>query len=257
MDKRRLDSHNEWIKNNVNRMISERKEKLLSDQTFLESFGLPIKRSKNVPETYTFPEVRKKIKASKPNLKDNFQQKTEPVLAFNDYELILETIWHMSIAMERSPKTFSKLSEPEIRDFFVILLNSHYEGGASGETFNYSGKADILVRVEDKNIFIAECKFWRGKKHFLSTIDQILRYTSWRDTKTAIFLFNKKKDFSKILVKIQEAVLSHKFYKRKNELKNERIRCDTIFSYVFKHPVDAKRELFLSVLAFNIPSEVT
>jgi hypothetical protein len=47
-----------------------------------------------------------------------------------------------------------------------------------------SGKTDILIRDNDKNIFIAECKFWGGPKLFKETIDQLLGYTSWRDTKT-------------------------------------------------------------------------
>jgi hypothetical protein len=63
----------------------------------------------------------------------------------------------------------------------------------SSETFNAAGKTDILIRVEDRNIFVAECKFWKGEKHFIPTIDQLLSYTSWRDTKTAIILFNRQK----------------------------------------------------------------
>ena len=43
---------------------------------------------------------------------------------------------------------------------FWFELNGHYEGGASGETFNYEGKTDILIRVQGKNIFIAECEYW-------------------------------------------------------------------------------------------------
>jgi hypothetical protein len=252
--KKDLDNHNEWIRNNIKRLISERKDKLIRHQAFLKSFGLPIKRNEIIPETYAFPAVRKKVNVLKPDLDQRIIQMPEPVLSTVLYESILETIWHMSVAMERSPKTFSKLSEPEIRDFFVIHLNGHFEGHATGETFNYTGKTDILIRVEGRNIFIAECKFWDGKDSLISTIDQILGYTSWRDTKTAIFSFNKNKDFSKVLDKIEKTVISHKFYKRKHELNNEQIKCETIFSYVFQHPSDAERELFLTILAFDIPS---
>lgn len=41
------------------------------------------------------------------------------------------------------------------------------------ETFNSSGKTDILIRVENRNIFIAECKFWRGPKSFGEAIEQL------------------------------------------------------------------------------------
>lgn len=46
---------------------------------------------------------------------------------------------------------------------------------------NYKAdQTDILIRVEDKNIFIAECKFWAGAKLLCDTIDQLLGYLSWR-----------------------------------------------------------------------------
>jgi len=46
------------------------------------------------------------------------------------------------------------------------MLNTHYEGGATGETFNAAGKTDILIRVEDRNVFIGECKWWSGAAGF-------------------------------------------------------------------------------------------
>jgi len=249
-----LNSHNAWIENNARKYISKRKKDLLRNHAFLESLGLPIKRSESIPETYSIPTLRKKIEITRPSVKRDLKR-PEPILPEVEYEYILETISHMSLTMERNPKTFSKLSETEIRDFFVIILNSHYEGHATGETFNYKGKTDILIRVEDRNVFIAECKFWNGEKHFISTIDQILGYTSWRDTKTAIFLFNRNQNFSKVLSKIGEVAQSHEFYKRRHELKNEKLKNETVFSYVFQHPSDVDRELFLTILAFDILNE--
>jgi hypothetical protein len=63
--------------------------------------------------------------------------------------------------------------------------NGVFKGQATGETFNFQGKTDILIRVEGKNVFIAECKFWKGEKALLATLDQLLSYLSWRDTKAA------------------------------------------------------------------------
>jgi hypothetical protein len=85
---------------------------------------------------------------------------------------------------------------------------------ATGETFNFQGKTDILIRVEGKNVFIAECKFWKGEKAFLLTIDQLLSYLSWRDTKTAILVFNRNADFSAVIAKIAESVPTHPNFKR-------------------------------------------
>ena len=95
----------------------------------------------------------------------------------------------MAFVMERNPQSFATLDEEAIRDHFLVPLNAQFSGEATGETFNHQGKTDILIRHKDNNIFIAECKFWGGEQLLLETIDQLLRYTQWRDTKTAILSF--------------------------------------------------------------------
>jgi hypothetical protein len=45
-----------------------------------------------------------------------------------------------------------------------VQLNGAFKGQATGETFNFQGKTDILIRFEGKNVFIAECKFWKGRE---------------------------------------------------------------------------------------------
>ena len=52
----------------------------------------------------------------------------------------------------------------------------------------------ILIREENKNVFIAECKFWHGQKAFGDAVDQMLGYLTWRDSKCALLIFNKTKD---------------------------------------------------------------
>ena len=54
------------------------------------------------------------------------------------------------------------------------------------EAFNSDGKTDILIREEDKNVFIGECKFYDGPKTVTDTLKQICGYTTWRDVKLAI-----------------------------------------------------------------------
>jgi hypothetical protein len=116
----------------------------------------------------------------------------EPVLDEKEYQYILQILNSMSLVIERSPTSFASLDEEAIRDHFLIQLNGHYEGGATGETFNAAGKTDILIRVENKNVFIAECKFWRGQKAFDEAIDQLLGYLTWRDSKCAILVLTNK-----------------------------------------------------------------
>jgi hypothetical protein len=115
------------------------------------------------------------------------------------YEQILSVISNMVMVIERSPSEFHNIQEEGLRSHFLVQLNGQFEGQATGETFNNQGKTDILIRANDRNIFIAECKFWKGEKVFLETINQLLGYTCWRDTKTAILVFNRNKKFSEVV----------------------------------------------------------
>lgn len=100
----------------------------------------------------------------------------EPALLEAEYQHILKVITDMTLVMERSRKTFAKLDEEELRDFYLVALNGHYEGTATGETFNAEGKTDILIRHDNRNVFIAECKFWSGSKGCHEALDQLLGY---------------------------------------------------------------------------------
>jgi hypothetical protein len=200
-----------------------------------------------MPKTYKIPEIRRKIlvkpEATTPS------EKPHPVLDMENYENILKIVENMSLVFERSPSTFKNMQEEDIRNHFLVQLNGHFEGEATGETFNHKGKTDILIRHEGKNIFISECKFWNGKSTLLETIDQILKYTSWRDTKTAIFLFNKNRDTTNVLRQIPDVVKSHSNFKKELDYGKE-----SGFRYIFKHDNDAEKDLFLTVLVFDIPN---
>jgi hypothetical protein len=166
-----------------------------------------------------------------------------------EYEHILEIVHNMVLVMERSPKAFASMGEEDLRDHILVPLNGHYEGVATGETFNYDGKTDILIRYNGRNVFVAECMFWSGPKSLLDKLDQLLGYTSWRDTKTAIVLFSRRGDFSAVLRKVAETVPRHPCYKRDLGKRGE-----TVFGYVFHQDSDVNREVFVTVLAFDVPS---
>jgi len=66
------------------------------------------------------------------------------------------------------------MGEEDLRWQILVMLNSHYEGRATGETFNCQGKTDVLIRDGDRNVFIAECALWKGEAYLTEKIDQIL-----------------------------------------------------------------------------------
>ena len=136
------------------------------------------------------------------------------------------------------------------RTHFLIQLNGHYEGSATGETFNVSGKTDILIRVENKNVFIAECKFWKGRKAFDSAVTQLLGYLSWRDTKTALLVFNKTKNSTDVRNKMHEVMEERVEHRR--TVSHEQ---DGDSRYVFTMPGDEGGELTITTQVYDMPDE--
>lgn len=227
--------------------IEIRKDRILKARKTVASLGFTLKVRADAPKTYAVPVTRRKIPPPV-NIQAAGTFTPEPALDRGEYENILSIIQNMVLVMERSPKCFRKLNEDAIRSHFLVQLNGQYEGNATGETFNALGKTDILIRDGNRNIFIAECKFWQGQKKLQAAIDQLLGYCTWRDTKTAIVLLNRKTQFSIVLTQIPETVRKHPCFKR--ELPGS---TETVFRYLFANPVDQNREIFLTILAFDVP----
>ena len=170
------------------------------------------------------------------------------MLGEDEYQHILEIMRSMSLVIERNPDTFHAVDEETIRTHFLLQLNGHYEGNATGETFNASGKTDILIRVDNRNIFIAECKFWRGPKAFNDAIDQLMSYLSWRDIKCALLVFNKTKDSSAVRQKMHQVMESRQEYKSTVSYDpNGDAR------YVFVKESDPGREITITTQLYDIP----
>ena len=141
------------------------------------------------------------------------------------------------------------MDEEDLRQHFLVQLNGQYEGQATGETFNFEGKTDILIRQDGRNLFIAECKFWRGPTALKNAIDQLLSYTAWRDTKTAILVFNRNTEMSVVLEKIPQVVEDHPQYISTGSYESE-----TGFRYLFRQRDDANKHITLTVLVFDVPA---
>lgn len=247
-----------WIKNDCNgwnarvesvaeQYIRVRKNRLLEQADMVSALGLPMKRRPDSAVTNAVPVVRKKRPVElPPSPKEAFHP--EPALPDTEYDFILEVIDNMSKTIERSPNTFAHMKEEQIRDLILVNLNGHYEGDATGETFNAQGKTDILIRANGRNVFIAECKFWAGPASIHAAIDQILGYLTWRDTKAALLVFCRTRDFTETLSKLATTVTEHPNFKR--ELRKV---SDTHVRYLFRQKDDAARDLYLAVQAFSIP----
>lgn len=128
-------------------------------------------------------------------------------------EDVITTIMSFTSALERLAETANKLAgenEETIRDLLLFILNSNYQGAATGETFIGHGKSDVLLRWHDRDAFIGECKYWGGSAKFTLALDQLLgRYTIWRGTRVALILFIRNTSgISEIITKANNCVLS-------------------------------------------------
>lgn len=255
-----IEQHLGWVRNDVDAFNSAlpkeaesavvgRRERLLSNQGRAAALGIPLKARPNAPKTYAVPTVRRKAVPTLPPAASGTWV-PEPTLDDETYEHILSVLQNMTHVMERSPTAFASMGEEALRQHFLVQLNGQFEGRATGETFNVGGKTDILLREKDRNVFIAECKFWKGPKQFYETIDQLLGYAAWRDTKTAILVFVRDTALTTVLSGIDEQARSHRNFKRAVSWRHE-----SGFRFVFHHNGDPNHEFVLTVLAFDIPAK--
>jgi hypothetical protein len=242
-----IDGHNSALTQVAAQVIEQRRARLLAQSQRASSLGIPVRRREDAPQTYVIPTVRRKVAPSLPPA-TSAQFEPEPTWAMDQYEDALKIVQNMTHVMERSPEAFKSMDEEALRQSFLMQLNGQFEGKATGETFNMGGKTDILLREGDRNVFIAECKIWKGPKGFNDAIDQLLGYTTWRDSKTAILVFVRGTDPSKVLSGINVTVKAHANYKRPVAWPHE-----SGFRYVLHSKGDINRELILTVLVFYVP----
>ncbi|MBI3841569.1 MAG: hypothetical protein HY295_00200 [Thaumarchaeota archaeon] len=163
------------------------------------------------------------------------------------YFQILKIINESGKSMEKQSSVYSD-DENKLRDQLVTVLTTHLSGGSvTAESINRKGKTDILIREGGSNLFIAECKIWRGKADFLSGISQLLSDSTWRDLYTAIIIFFKAKKISDVLQTVQKEISSHENYEKKVD-KSDR----SWFNYEFHYPGDKKIKIKLAVLIFKL-----
>lgn len=248
--RRQIESYNNSVRDEVRKALNGRKEHLLKKSNVLSSLGVPIKKKAGVPETFAIPATKatRRISVEKPEVREK-GFKPEPTLNDEIYNDILRIIHDVGKQFERLPATYTGKDEEQLRDHILLMLEPNFEGSATGETFNKAGKTDILLRYEGSNVFIAECKFWHGEKAYLATIDQLLGYLTWRDSKAAIVLFVSNKDFSSVLKTVKEVTPKHP-----NFLRSYGEREETWFRYGVHLQGDQNREVRMAVMLFHIPS---
>lgn len=245
--RRDVESHNAAAPARIKSAIEAKRNLASSAIGAVAALGIPIKRADRSP-TFDIPAKRRPSPIPRPQV-TAAPYEPEPTLQEAEYQHILKVMRSMATVIERNPIAFATLDEESIRTHFLLQLNGHYEGGATGETFNASGKTDILIRAGDRNVFIAECKFWHGQKSFDEAVDQLLGYLSWRDTKCALLVFNKTKNTSEVRKKIQ-GVMEGRPEHRRTITHDPNGDC----RYIFVKESDPGKEIIITAQLYDVPS---
>lgn len=189
-------------------LIAARRAQIMADREIVAGLSYPIKRREDAASIV--PVARKKVRPTRtaPAV-SGFTP--EPVLDAARFEEALEVLRSARDVFERNPTTTGRLGETDLRNILLILLNNtfEFEGMVGGEVFNSSGRTDLLIRADTRNVLIGECKFYDGPKSVHDTLDQLLRYHAWRDTKAVLVMFFRHADFTKAVADAAEAVATH------------------------------------------------
>ncbi len=237
--------YNQNLEGSVRQTVQGRKTVHLKQLNLLQALGVPIAQTGNIPQTFAIP-VQKKQVIVKPQAPST-AYKPEPTIDDSIYTSILKIIHENGIEMERHPEFYSGKDEETLRDHFLLILAPHFQS-VTGETFNKSGKTDILIRHEKQNVFVAECKFWKGTKGFQDTIDQLLGYLTWRDSKAAILCFVQNKELNPVFQQIEQEAPRHSCFVKAFGKQGE-----GWFNFEFHLKDDATRSVRMAVLCFHMP----
>jgi hypothetical protein len=236
----------------IKQSIEQRKGLVSKKLDFMESIGLNIYPKSN--EFITPTSITKKIiPVPVSEISKDVKKEVIPILQEEVYNDIKEVLYNVGKAIERKPSIYINKHEEDLRDIFLLFLETRYESTSGlGEAFNKDGKTDILLKFakDNTNLFVAECKFWRGQKHFLEGINQLLGYLTHRDSKTALMIFIDRKELTSIIETLKTEILNHPNFKR---LVNEKY--ETSFSYEFTLPQDTKKVIQIEIMLYHFPKQ--
>ena len=164
----------------------------------------------------------------------------------DDYKDILLSIKHTVSTYERTPGSYKSMHEEDLRNTILAALNATYKGDATGETFRHAGKTDICIERKNRAAFVAECKMWTGQKEIQNAVYQLDRYLTWRDCKTALVYFVRRKDFIKVLDNADVAL------RQIDGMRNVKVVDKNEYDCLFASKVNIGQQIRIRVMLFNL-----
>lgn len=237
-----ISNFNEQLPQEVKRIFEKIKDEKGNEHRVLEALGIVNHSSSSIEVP-----IVKKIVPTPQLVQDN---KVAYHIKENLYKDILKHIYTLCKDYEQHESVYKGKHEEDLRDLIVPSLNSVFIGAnSSAETFNRTGKTDIITKAPDgSNIFIAECKIWRGEKMLLEAINQLLGYVTWRDTRTALILFVKKSGVKDVIDKAKSTMTTHSCYV---EMKGK--TAESSYSYIYHTKEDSASRVAIELMIFHYP----
>ena len=134
---------NSGLPEKINTIFSSIKTKYLQENDFFAAIN--VKVNENTASVFTAPTIKKKI-IPQPEVPKGKTFYSEPTMSSEMYEDVLRVIYDSGKNMEKKPALYQSKDEEGLRDQFLFVLETRYEGTtASGETFNRSGKTDTCL----------------------------------------------------------------------------------------------------------------
>jgi|SRR5881394_197636 len=193
--------------------ITARQESIRKHREHVAKTSLPIRSAGDRSKTYIAEAVVRRPPPPVPEMSLSQPVPLEPAMTERAYEDIVETLLGTAEDIERSAKTYRGMSEEDLRHVMLLPLNDRYRGQAAAEAFNSEGKTDALVRWDDRNLFIAEFKKWRGQKEFLAALEQLYRYKTWRDAGIALVVILEEGNLSSVIETTKKVLQGHQSFR--------------------------------------------
>ena len=185
-------SFNASLRANALARLQEKRKKVESFFSVASMFELPVSKT-------TYAETHIPLKRNISPISQVYDRQSVYCINDRDYKDILSTIKHTGSTYERTPSSYKSMHEEDLRNTLLASLNATYKGDATGEAFRNKGKTDICIESDNRAAFVAECKMWTGQKDVALALEQLDSYLTWRDCKTALIYFVRRKDFLSIL----------------------------------------------------------
>lgn len=246
--RQQIDEFNDGLERQARQVIERRRELVERRDAELTKSSIPVRRPGAEGKTYIADVLVRRPAPLLPQTRaDDKPPKLEPVLDERVFEHVLEVIRKQCLHIEQNPRTYVPMGEEDRRNVILSALTTHYDG-FTAETDNQGGHTDILARQDGRNVFICECKFWSGSEGFTATIDQLFRYSGWRDTKLAIVTFVREKGLTALFKKARTTLMSHRQFIAEKDAAGE-----TELRATMHWPGDEERLADLNVFFVHTP----